>query len=410
MDYVKDETRDFTEYPFHAPDALVFALLSYDRIPGQVPRLARLEERYGTLGRRVKSFNPRHPFKSVRSLWSVPYDGVTLRHVEEELAEHEALDPDYDMHPGLVDPRIAHSFYRSTSRNPRFAVCEMNAADEQFDEDRQTQFAAVTFRLPTDTLVIAFRGTDDSLVGWREDFNMSFQYPVPAQREAADYLDRVADFWPGRIVLTGHSKGGNLAIYAAMNARDDVKDRIEQIYSLDGPGFQQPVIASYEYSTVADRVTKIVPEYSIIGMLLEAPKDEHRIVVTSSVDGLMQHSGFTWQMRGDRFNTVPDVAESSRTFNAAVNAWLSGMTQRQREHAVKALFRVLESSGQANVSGLMSGGLGVLPGMVGSYVGLNGEERKYINQAMRLLATAAFNHSPSQTDESNTDDGPTGPQ
>lgn len=221
---------------------------------------------------------------------------------------------------------------------------------------------------------------------------MAFTYPVPAQKQAADYLERVGALWNGEIVLTGHSKGGNLAIYAAMNAPDAIKDRITRIYTLDGPGFSPEVIHSYEYSTVVHRITRVIPDGSIIGMLLAHSPHAHRIVVKSSADGLMQHSCYTWLMHGDHFVQVPDVTPTSQTFAEAMNSWLGGMTQRQREHGVEALFRVLTSSGHGTITELMTAGPRIIPDMLGSYVGLSGEERKYINQALWMFAGATFHH------------------
>lgn len=269
----------------------------------------------------------------------------------------------------------------------------MGAFLEQFDGDEQTQFAAATYRLPSGMLVVAFRGTDDSLVGWKEDFNMAFQYPVPAQVTAADYLARVAALWKDApIVLTGHSKGGNLAVYAAMNAEDGVKDRIERIYSLDGPGFPEAVVNSFEYASVSDRIVKIVPDSSVVGMVLETP--ERCIVVKSDVEGIMQHFVFSWQMHGGEFDKVEDVASSSVTFNKALNKWLANLSKEQRERAVDALFAVLEASGAGSISAMMAAGPKVIPEMLGTYVGLSGEDRRNLNQALGIMLQAALARNP----------------
>lgn len=205
-------------------------------------------------------------------LRKLPFNGVTIARADDEL-NHDQAVPDHDVeNVGLVDPQVTHDFYHAVASNPRFSDIEMGAFLEQFDGEEQTQFAAVTYLLPSGALVVAYRGTDDSLVGWKEDFNMAFQYPVPAQATAADYLARVAALWKDvPIVLTGHSKGGNLAVYAAMNASDEVKDRVERIYSLDGPGFPESVVNSFEYASVSDRIVKIVPDSSVVGMVLETP-------------------------------------------------------------------------------------------------------------------------------------------
>lgn len=128
----------------------------------------------------------------------------------------------------VVNPDLTHDLFQAAGENPRYANVRLGAVVEHINQGEQTQFAAATFQLPDGhkrrkptykgTLVISFRGTDDSLIGWKEDFNMAFQYPVPAQRSASAYLDMVARLWEGPIILVGHSKGGNLAIYAAMNA------------------------------------------------------------------------------------------------------------------------------------------------------------------------------------------------
>lgn len=390
LDYAREETRSFSEYPFHVADALVFAQLSYDLMPPDVPRVRTLLEHYRSLPNRLRGFDLRHPGRSLKALVRPPFDGPELQQVEKELATYERDHPYIEEHAGFGEPATDRAFYRSLGHNPRFASVQVSAAEERFDMDQQTQYAAETFRLPDGMLVLAFRGTDDSLVGWKEDFNMAYQYPVPAQRQAADYLEDVAGLWDGPLVLAGHSKGGNLAVYAAMNAPDKVKDRITHIYSFDSPGFTQDVVRSYEYATIVDRITKVVPEASIIGMILEYSRREHLMVVRSDAEGLGQHSCFSWLMDGDRFELADDLSEHSRTFNGAINSWLTGMTQRQREHAVDALFRVLGASGLESTTQLMAAGPRAIPGMLGSYVGLSGEERKYINQALWMLATATW--------------------
>ena len=393
IDYARTETRSFEALPFREADALVLAQLSYDEVPECVLRLDDLVAKYGTLQARAKQFDIRRPIASLRMLRKPPFGGVTIARADDEL-NHDKPVADHDVeNVGLVDPQVTHDFYHAVAANPRFSDVEMSAYCEQFDGGAQTQFAAVTFRLPSGTLVVAFRGTDDSLVGWKEDFNMAFQYPVPAQVTAADYLARVAALWQNvPIVLTGHSKGGNLAVYAAMNAEDDVKDRIERIYSLDGPGFPEAVVNSFEYASVSDRIVKIVPDSSVVGMVLETP--ERCIVVKSDVEGIMQHFVFSWQMHGGEFDKVEDVASSSVTFNKALNKWLANLSKEQRERAVDALFAVLEASGAGSISAMMAAGPKVIPEMLGTYVGLSGEDRRNLNQALAIMLQAALARNP----------------
>lgn len=406
LDYVRNETRSFEEFPFNDADALVFALLTYDRIPDQVPSLASIEQRYGTLRARLRAFRLRHPLQSVRTLRRPPFHGLPMEEVQKDVVVWERRHPDIVQGTtGFVSAELCHDFYQGAANNPRYAQILVNAKEEIFSEDQQTQFAVETFLLPNNTIIISFRGTDDSFVGWREDFNMAYQYPVPAQRTACEYVERVAKLWPQyRIVITGHSKGGNLAVYAGMNVRDDVKDRIERVYSMDGPGFPRNVVDSYEYSTIVDRVVKIVPESSIIGMIMLDPPSERIVVVKSDASGIEQHSAFTWLMDGDRFETVPELSETSQVFDTSLNEWLMGMSQRQREKSVSALFRVLEASGRNSVSALVESPLLSLPRLFGTYVGLDSDERKYLNQAAMLVASALRSRPSAHTESEHTID------
>ena len=193
-----------------------------------------------------------------------------------------------------------------------------------------------------DALVLAFRGTDDSFVGWKEDFNMAFRYPVPAQHAACEYVCAVARLWRGPMVLLGHSKGGNLAVYAAMNAPEPVQRRVTAVYSLDGPGFPSQIVGSDPYRSVMPLIVKIVPDSSIVGMILETP--EPMRVVRSDQKGVMQHLTFSWQVSGNDFEYLPQVSPSSQLFNRSLNGWLESLSTEDREHAVDALFSVLRSS------------------------------------------------------------------
>lgn len=421
LDYVAGETRTFAELPFNEVDALVFAQLAYEDVPDAVPTLDGLEESQGTLRRRLRAFSPRHPFSSLRQVARPTFSEVTIAELDRLLHGDESTDP--DAHPEddddrpeaqrethrlshrearheahheahmvhFVDPKVIHDFHRAVASSPRFSDVLVGAFGHSFDEDRQTQFAAVTYLLDDEagTMVVAFRGTDDSLIGWKEDFNMSFQYPVPAQRSAADYVRRLAALRRNNpLILVGHSKGGNLAVYAAMNADERTDRRIERVFSLDGPGFPDRVVHSGAYAAVSGRVTKIVPDSSIIGMILETP--EPCEVIASDAAGLMQHFAFSWQVEGDHFVRRDEIASSSQTFNAELNDWMASLTEEQREHAVDALFAVLGASGASDFSGLMSALPMAIPSMIGTVAGLTPDERRHIGSALKILAAAAM--------------------
>ena len=152
---------------------------------------------------------------------------------------------------------------------PRFAGLNMAGYQSILDQEAQTQFGAAAYLLPDGGAVVAFRGTDDSLAGWKEDMNLSFCDPVPAQLEAVSFLERAAGAVKGRLYLCGHSKGGNLAVYAAACARPAVESRIERVCCFDGPGQSQTLIAGSGYARVRGRLRLYVPHFSVVGMLLE---------------------------------------------------------------------------------------------------------------------------------------------
>ncbi|KFI57871.1 DUF2974 domain-containing protein [Bifidobacterium gallicum] len=392
-DYVQTETQDFSVVPFNEVDALVYAMLAYCPIPDEIPTLDELEERYGTLAKRLKQFDWKHPLASTHAIAQVPYNGVKIR----DMAQfHPVADGEEapTTEPSFVPGKVTEAFYRTLAGNPRFSSSELNAAQVRFRTDQATQFAAITYKLPDGTLVIGYRGTDDTLVGWREDFDMSYAYPVPAQRMAADYLRRVAQLWDGPIMLTGHSKGGNLAVYAAMNVEERIQDRIQRIFSMDGPGFPSGVASSKEYAAIVDRITKVMPDSSIIGLLMTMPQREHHIIVKSNVDGIMQHSGFNWLTKGDQFDTVPELSPKSQQFYADMNHWLDTNPPERIERGVAALFRVLEASGHERPSQIATSGLGQIPDMLSEFVGLDSDQRKVIMQVMGMIMGAALSHNP----------------
>ena len=390
IDYAREEQRSFEELPFNEVDALILAQLAYEDIPRLVPALDDERNMYGTFRGRMHHFPmDRHNLRqSAKALLRAPFSAITLKQMDEVL--HGGADSacQHQVHAvNFTDPAIMHSFVRTVAANPRFSGLRVGAFAERFDTDEQTQTAALTFLLPDGTLVLSFRGTDDSLVGWKEDFNMAFQYPVPAQRMAADYICAVAKLWPGDIILTGHSKGGNSAVYAAMNAPAKIRKRITAVYSLDGPGFPEHVVTSEPYLSTVSKVHKIVPDSSIIGMVLETP--EPCVVVKADCEGLMQHFAFAWQVDGDAFVRVDDIAPSSHEFNSSFNRWMTSLSREEREHAVDALFQVIHASGATTFSGLIASMPLSLPSMIGAIVGLTPDERKHLMEAMRMLAAAA---------------------
>lgn len=214
---------------------------------------------------------------------------------------------------------------------------------DHIDPMQEKQFSAMTFLLDDDTLFIAFRGTDNTLVGWKEDFNMTFMSEVPAQLEAVAYLQKIATLYPDKkILLGGHSKGGNLAVYAAAYCREAVQDRILSIYNHDGPGFHHDIITSPQYQNICERIHTYVPQSSVVGMLME--HEEAYTVIKSSQISLWQHDPYSWNLMGPNFLQVESVDLGSRMFDAAMKSWLSQLETEQRAAFVDTLFQILSTT------------------------------------------------------------------
>ncbi|MBQ2855281.1 MAG: DUF2974 domain-containing protein [Oscillospiraceae bacterium] len=212
--------------------------------------------------------------------------------------------------------------------------------------EQETQFAAMTFLLDDGSAFLAFRGTDYTLVGWKEDFNMSFQQTVPAQRLAAQYLRDVAAEYGLPLRLGGHSKGGNLAVFAAARSGPLIQPRILGVFNNDGPGFTKYMMGDPGYLSIVPRIRTYVPQSSVIGMLLE--HEEPYTVVKSRTVSLLQHDPYSWELLGREFVTVEEISEDSKFMDATIKAWFADMTNQERGRLVDVMFTLLGTGGVDN--------------------------------------------------------------
>ncbi len=246
---------------------------------------------------------------------------------------------------GLIVPKDIIKLFRAVKDTRRFRSVEMRGHVNCIEPEKEMQFSATTFYLEDNTLMVAFRGTDDTLVGWKEDFNMCFMPVVPAQAMAVAYLESAANAAQGLpIRVTGHSKGGNLSVYSAVNCKKEVKDRLINVWSNDGPGFNKKILQDKDYLDLRPIIRTLVPENSVVGMLLE--HDENYIVVKSRQKGLYQHDGLSWEVIGPGFVHLEDVTAESKRRDKVLKEWVNEMTPIQREEFVNAMFQLLSSNGK----------------------------------------------------------------
>ena len=224
-------------------------------------------------------------------------------------------------------------------RGARFRGTKVAHFREVFDKEKVQQFAALVFLLPDGTKYVSFRGTDSSITGWKEDFLMSFTAETEGAKEAVSYLNEVAACVEGKLILGGHSKGGNFAMYAAAFSEDAVKERILKIYNNDGPGFREETVHTEAYREMQPKITNILPQTSIIGQLLSNEAEQH--VVKSTAAGIFQHDVTTWEVTKDKF-VGAELDAFSDFVKKALGSWLETMDDEARKSLVETVFSMIE--------------------------------------------------------------------
>ncbi len=269
---------------------------------------------------------------------------------------------------------------RKAAASKRFCDVTLRGYVNQVDFDRATQFSAIVFSLSDDLHFIAFRGTDDTIAGWKEDFQMSFLDEVPAQRQAVAYLNEASLNLSGRFYLGGHSKGGNLAVYAGIHLPEEERDRVTAIYSNDAPGFQMSVVNSEGYCSMLGKIHTFLPKSSVVGMLLE--HGEEYKVVGSSGAGIFQHNPFSWEVRGPRFVYEEELTRTSRDFDSALRSWLGRLSIEQRIQFVDALFEIIQGAGAQTVSELSKEKLGAIDAMIRTWIHMKPSTRALLRKTI----------------------------
>ena len=276
------------------------------------------------------------------------------------------------------------SLLMATAETKRFENVMLLQYRSLLVPEEETQFAAITFLLDDNTGFIAFRGTDYSLVGWKEDFNMSFQETIPSQRLAAQYTEEIAGKYIMPLWLGGHSKGGNLAVFSAAKSDPVIRSRILGVYNNDGPGFTEYLINDPAYREIVPRIRTIVPQSSVIGMLLE--HEEPYTVIKSKQLGLLQHELYSWEIMGPDFVPMEQITADSRFLNQTIKHWLADMTVEERNEIVDTLFELLSIGGVDNVLEI------VHPKNLRNYLqalSTNGKIRRILSEELVSLMEAA---------------------
>lgn len=309
LDYVKEvQYDDLYDRPFGEIDYLLLAELSYLPFDDIIP----------------SSFSPQDAKRLIEIAPQIPLDPSPLMKDRFQ----------------LLEAMVASKRYKNI---------KLMGFQNIIKPEENVQFSAVIFCLKPKTYVVAFRGTDDSLVGWKEDLLMSYLVEVPAQGLAKSYLNLALQALEGEIFITGHSKGGNLAIYAASQVTQDLQEKITQIYSFDGPGLHTSILTSPGYQHIHPRIQRYIPENSVVGILLYSQAPAH-IIQSSVRNGMAQHNSFTWEIEEHQFKRKSHRSSGSQQLEATMLQLVEQVPSADIAEVVQTFFSLMEDEGITSIN------------------------------------------------------------
>lgn len=311
VSYVKRQSEDsFADVPFNEVDALVLSQFVYLKLDGVIPTISEKKE------------------------------AVCLYEIANTM--------DYDK--VFMDERYRKDnleLFQTMADSRRFRGMRMNFFSDITSVLAETQFSAMTVFLEEGPAVIIYRGTDETMVGWKEDFNMCFKEPVMGQSLSAMYLQQVSERIQGDFVVSGHSKGGNFAVYAAMNVEEKVQNRIQRVYSFDSPGFRPEILESVDFNRIKERIIKFLPHSSIFGMLFQS-KENYQVVECDSV-GIFQHNPYNWRVSELEFKKVDKLDRGSVFLNETFNEWLFSLNEEELHAFAESWYMIMQDAKITNM-------------------------------------------------------------
>ena len=278
--------------------------------------------------------------------------------------------------------------FSAVAESVRFGSLKMNYYTNIINEEDETQFSAITYVLGDKSVYIAYRGTDANIVGWKEDLNLAFSKPLHSQYLATEYMEKVAGFIAGSFYTGGHSKGGNLAVYAAMNCGERTREKILKIFNHDGPGFRPEIKEQGNFQAIEDRLIKFIPRSSIVGMLLEDHCDYE--IVESRGIGMLQHNAYSWKIEEDAFVRAENMTSNKIIRDAALNEWILSLSEEEAHAFVDTLYEVVSASEASNVFEFGADWKNCLQNVLMAAREVNGSTKKTIHKMTRSLFNILF--------------------
>lgn len=336
---------DFNQSPLNPVDNLIFSELSYMKFSGVLEGKS----------------------------------GMTLSEIAEK---HFENNTDEDL--GVLLTGDYKRMLEMMAASKRYGSLIIRESVDIYDETEGIQFASTLIELDRKTVFIAFRGTDDTLLGWKEDFQLSFMDTVPAQKNALDYAnDVISRYRYKKVFIGGHSKGGNLAVYSAVHLNKNLKNRIVNVFNNDGPGFKKSLLSTPEYKSIAECIITLVPQSSVVGMLLE--HEESYRVVKSNQRGILQHDGFSWEILGPDFIYLSGVDDDCLTIDRTMKDILNTLSEEQRKNYTNAFFEIISVNENRTLTDLKKDGLKTLFSISDNYRALDKETKKAVTETVSMF-------------------------
>ena len=310
---------------------------------------------------------------------------VTVKEIAEYMQEHK--QELFDENPMMITQE-RHEVSQVIADAPRFQSLKFFGVVSVWDKDTTKQFAAITVEVEPSVRLVVFRGTDDTLIGWKEDFLMTYSPLVAAQTDAKEYLAKQASLWDGDLMISGHSKGGNLAIYAAATQVEDVQLRIVDIFCFDSPGLYRSVLETKGYQNIVPLAMRYIPQDSLVGLMLES--EVPYVIVKSNATGAMQHSAMTWEIEDGQFIKMEKLTKNSQLNDQTFKKWTESVSDEELELFWNVFFELLFSVGIDTVNDLYGQFMHYVQEFLKAAGNMDEEKRELLTRIALLLVSTRF--------------------
>lgn len=310
---------------------------------------------------------------------------VTVKEIAEYMQEHK--QELFDENPMMITQE-RHEVSQVIADAPRFQSLKFFGVVSVWDKDTTKQFAAVTVEVEPSVRLVVFRGTDETLIGWKEDFLMTYSPLVAAQTDAKEYLAKQASLFDGDLMVSGHSKGGNLAIYAAATQEEDVQLRIVDIFCFDSPGLYRSVLETKGYQNIVPLAMRYIPQDSLVGLMLES--EVPYVIVKSNASGAMQHSAMTWEIEDGQFIKMEKLTKNSQLNDQTLKKWTESVSDEEFELFWNVFFELLFSVGIDTVNDLYGQFMHYVQEFLKAAGNMDEEKRELLTRIALLLVSTRF--------------------